>query len=197
MTVRDTITSAIGMTQARSLGDPPSAEEMAAGLTALQSMLLSLPRVVLTEVLITANYTAGEDERVTMSGGTYTVTKPATVTDAKTGIARAPRNGAVVEIANATTPERYIYVTELAGWQQVHGLALTSTQPFGPEHEQGLAAMLAVRMCEPVFQKPPTQTVIALAQEGRRSIRQRFRQLYTATTDPLLLNVFQRNGSTV
>lgn len=195
MSVRDTITRAIRMTNARALGDPPSSEEFDAALDEFQQMLLSLPRVALTEVLISANYTAGENERITDTSGSATVTRPTTIVDSKTGLTRPPRNGCVVEVASATAPTRHIYIAELKSWMQVNGLTLASEQPFGPEHEQGLSAMLAARLATPVFQKAPSQTVMDLAVEGRRSIRQRFRQPVTVTTDPLLLNVFQRNGS--
>lgn len=198
MTVQDIITRAIILTGARSFSQIPGANETAAALTTFQNMLLGLPRTVLTDVLITANYTAGENERITNSGGPFTVTKPTTVVDTKTGLTRAPHNGAVVEVANATTPTRHIYITELAGWQQVHGLALTDASPFGPEHNEGLAAMLAVRLY-PVLQqdqtRSPSAVTLQLAQQGRAAIRQRFRQPFFAQTDPLLLNRFQRNGA--
>jgi hypothetical protein len=57
--------------------------------------------------------------------------------------------------------------------------------------------MLAARCSETVFQKEPSSLVIAMAQQGRQAIRQRFRQIVRVTTDPLLLNVFQRNGATL
>lgn len=198
MTVGDTIARAIRMTGARGLGQSVSADETAEALAVFQNMLISLPRTILTDVLITANYTAGENERITMSGGAFTVTKPSTVTDTKTGATRAPRNGAIIEIADATTPQRWIYITELAGWQQVHSLTLTSVQPFGPEHEEGLAAMLAMRLYPTLQQdqsRQPSALTVSQASMGRAAIRQKFRQLTQVTTDPLLLNRFQRNGA--
>lgn len=197
MTVRDTITRAIGMTGARPLGDTPDAAETAAALTAFQSMLLALPRPALTEVLISANYTAGENERITDTSGAATVTRPSTVTDATTGLVRPPMDGAIVEVASATTPTRHIFSAELKTWMSFGALALDDAQPFGPTMDEGLAAMLAVRLAGPVFQRQPDAAVVQLASEGRRRIRQRFRQPFTATTDPLLLSWSQRNGSTV
>ena len=151
----------------------------------------------LADVLIAADYTAIENVRVTMSGGAYTVTKPATVVDPIEGTTRPPLNGAVIEIADDTDPQRWIYVSELAGWQKMHDLGLTDVQPFGPTHEQGIAAMLAARMCEPVFQRQPSQTLVTLAQDGRRNLRQRFQQTVFVQTDPLLLNRFQRMGTNI
>lgn len=198
MTVADIIARAITLSGLRGFNQTPGADETAAALTTFQNMLLSLPRTVLTDVLITANYAANENERITNSGGPWVVTKPTTITDADTGALRAPRNGAVIEVANATAPMRHIYITELAGWQQVTGLTLTSVQPFGPEHDEGLTAMLAVRLF-PVFQqdqtRSPSAVTLQMASMARAAIRQRFRQPYVATTDPLLLNRFQRNGA--
>lgn len=197
MTVRDTITRAIRMTGARALGDTPAAEEIEAALDDFQNMLMSLPRTVLTDVLISANYTAGENERITDSSGTAVITRPSTVTDRVSGETRAPRNGAVIEVASATAPTRHIYITERKAWIQINGLALTSEQPFGSEHEEGISAMLAARIAYPVFRRETPAVVQALAEQGRRAIRQRFRQTAFVTTDPLLLSVSQRNGSTL
>jgi hypothetical protein len=197
MSVQDTLTRAIRMTGGRALNDTPSAAEMAEALAEFQNMVLSLPRVVLTEVVVSANYTANENERITDTSGTAVITKPTVIVDSRSGLNRPPHNGSVVEIANAATPLRFIYITELGSWMQTSQLALSGAQPFGPEHEQGLAAMIAARIAGPIFQREPPQMVILLAQEGRRTIRQRFRQPFVATTDPLLLNVFQRNGSNV
>jgi hypothetical protein len=197
MTVRDTLTRAIRFTGARALGDTPDAAEMTAALDDFQNMLMSLPRTALTDVLISANYTAGENERITDSSGTATITRPTTITDSVTGVVRPPRNGAVIEVASATSPTRHIYIAELKSWMQVNGLALTSTQPFGPEHEAGLSAMLAARIAWPVFRRQLSPDILNLAEQGRRTVRQRFRQTVHVTTDPLLLNVFQRTGATI
>lgn len=195
-TVLDTITRGVRMLGARPLGDALGAEEADAGLTAFQSMVLTLfPATHLTDVLISANYEAGENERITDTGS-HTVTYPTTVTDADTGDDRAPLNGALVQV-NGTTPTLKCYVAELAGWQALNGLALTDEQPLGPTHDEGLAAMLAVRVAPDlqVLNVPPW--VAEMATAGRRAVRQRFRQPYTATTDPLLLSKFQRNGTTL
>jgi hypothetical protein len=70
MTVRDTLTRAVRMTRARGLGSTPTSEEMTAMLDDFQNMLMALPRTALTDVLISANYTAGENERITDTSGT-------------------------------------------------------------------------------------------------------------------------------
>lgn len=196
-TVRETLIGAIRMTGARGLEDTPSAAETAMALEAFQSLLNQLPRVALTDVLISANYTAGENERVfNTSGGAVTITLPQTVTDSITGETRAPRNGSVVEIADAT-PERHIYISELGSWQEYSNLAETDPQPFGSEHEQGLRAMLAVRVAADLQVPKLSDWVVEAAVVGRRTIRQRFKQPVTITTDPLLLSATQRVGTTL
>lgn len=195
-TVRDTLTRAIRMTGARPLGDDPEAAELDVGLDALQAMLDSLVALggPLTDVLISANYTAGENERITKTAGTETVTRPTTVIDSKTGASRAPRNGAVIEVCG-TSPTTHVYCAQLASWMPIKALTLDSDQPFGPEHDEGLAAMVAVRVGPDLQQPNIPQWVVAMAEQGRRTLRQRLRQPYTATTDPLLLSVFQRCGT--
>lgn len=194
MTMRDTLTAAIRMTGARALNDTPDADEMAVALDAFQTMIGSLPKVFLTDVLVSAAYTAGEDERVfSTAAAPIVVTLPDTVIDANSGLERPPRNGAMVVVA--VTGSRHIYISELGAWQTSSGLTLDSVQPFGPEHEQGLRAMTAARI-SPDLQRPSIPDWVgAMAEVGRRTIRQRFRQTVRITTDPLLLNVFQRNGS--
>lgn len=197
-TISAILSRGIRMLGARPINDVASAEELAAGLEAFQDGILNLfPSTHLTDVLISANYTANENERIIDSSGTATITKPSTVVDAVTGATRTPHNGALIEIASATSPSRYVYVTELAGWKALTGLALSDANPLGPQHDEGLAAMMAVRMA-PDLQVPNVpQWVVEMATSGRRAIRQRFRQPFIATTDPLLLNVFQRWGATL
>lgn len=194
MTIRDTLTRAIRMTGARALGDDPEAEEINLALATVQNMLLALPRPNLTDVLISANYTANENERVTITSGTPVVTTPTTVVDSKTGQPRPPTDGAVVIVTGAA-PKYWFYSKPLATWTDLNALTLLSIQPLGPEMEEGLAAMVAVRAAPDLQQPQIPQWVVELATQGRKAILQRFRQPFTATTDPLLLNVFQRNGT--
>lgn len=197
MSLNDTLNRAIRMTGARPLGDTPSAEEMEVALDAFQNMALTLlPATQITDVLISADYTAGENERITADDETVTVTIPDTITDTRTNTERAPRNGALVEICG-TSPAKYIYVAELASWKALTGLTLVGDQPFGPSQEEAVAAMVAVRIAPDLQVAGVPEWVVALAEKGARNIRQRFRQTYVATTDPLLLSWRQRYGSTL
>lgn len=181
MTLRDTLTAAIRMTGARSLGEAPEASELNLALELFQNMALTVPSVTLTDVLTSVDYEAGEYERVFNSGGSpITVTLPETITDATTGDVRPPVNGAIVEVA--ASGARHIYVSQLGAWKELTNLALTSEQPFGTEHEQGVRAMVAIRLC-PELKKPPTDVLAGQAEMGMRSLRQRFRQVVPATFD--------------
>ena len=125
-TLRTILTRAMRMTRARPVGDDPDATEMTAALEEAQSMFLVFPIRRLTSVLVEANYTAKENERVlNTSGGAITVTLPETITT--DGSERAVYNGAIVEVSG-TTVERYIYIAELGAWYYAE-----------PYHQQYLA----------------------------------------------------------
>lgn len=176
-TMRDILTRAVRMTRARALGDTPSAEELDAALEDAQGMFLTVPTRKLDDVIIEENYEAGENERITYTSGSYTVTYPTTVEN-DDGTTRTPQNGAIVEVTAAAGSARKIYVAELKTWMTLTGLTLTSEQPFGPTHDLDVAAMIAARICGPVFQRETPSDVIALANQGRGNIRNAFRQIH-------------------
>jgi hypothetical protein len=186
-TLRTILTRAMRMTRARPVGDDPDGAEMTAALEEAQSMFLVFPIRRLTSVLVEANYTAKENERVlNTSGGAITVTLPETITT--DGSERAVQNGAMVEVSG-TTVERYIYIAELGAWKDLTGLTLDSENPFGPTHDGDVAAMIAARIAGPVFQTEAPQDVLALANAGRTNIRNAFWQKYTPTFDRALLRM--------
>lgn len=185
-TMREILTRAMRMTRARALGDDPSAEEMDAMLEDAQSMFLTFPIRKLTPVLIDENYEAGENERITWTSGSPTVTYPTTVED-DDGNDRAPQNGAIVETTAAAGSTRKIYVAELKTWMTLTSLALTSEQPFGPTHDLDVAAMIAARVAGPVFQRAAPDDVLALANQARGNIRNAFRQIQSPNFDRALL----------
>lgn len=180
-TMRTLLTSAIRKTRARPLGDDPAAEEMDAALEEAQALFLQLTNRQLTDVLISANYEAGENERITDTSGTATVTYPASIGSGSDE--RPPRNGAIVEVSGAS-PTRKIYVSELGAWKTIGGLTLDDAHPFGETLTDDLAWMIAVRLCGPVFQKEATADVVTLAEAGRSRFDARFAQPITAEVDP-------------
>lgn len=164
--------------------DPDEADE---ALVAFQSMMLSLPGLGLGDqlepVLISANYTAGENESITDSSGSAVITLPPTIAaeDSETGEERAPLNGAIVQINSATVATVYVYVAYLKGWKQLTGLTLAGESPLGPAHDEGLAAMLAERIAGPNTAIP--SNVVLMAEKGQRDIYLRFEQDATTELD--------------
>ena len=184
-TIREVLTRAIRMTRAIALVDTPSAAEMDAALEDLQSLFLTFPIRKLTPVLITADYTAKENERITYTSGSWTVTYPTTITD--NGTDRTPYNGALVEVSGTSGSTRKIYIAELKTWMTLTGKALADENPFGPTHDMNVAAMMAARIAGTVFQREAPGDVMALASMARSTIRNDFRQIYTPNFDRALI----------
>lgn len=152
-------------------------DEAAEALTIFQDMLITMPALgiggPLTDVLISDDYTANEDESITnTSGSPVVISLPSTITESD-GTSRPPRNGAIVQINSATSAEVHLYVGYLASWKQMTGLTLNSASPLGPMHNEGLAALLALRLAGPNTAIP--QSVALQAERGRRDIEIRFR----------------------
>jgi hypothetical protein len=209
-TVQETLEGAIEWTGARPLGDTPSDEEIQKVLAHFQNMLLALPPIgmagQLTDVQASAAYPAEntdliENVRLFNTDDTaITITLPTRIydpghPDADTDGYRPPRNGAVFKVGDAT-PETWLWVSYLGAWKRISGLTLATDQPLGEEVEAALRAMLGARICRPVFQKSASPELIAMAEMGRRLIRQRFRQPKSATIDPVLTRPYRTATTT-
>ena len=180
-TMRVLLTRAMRRTRARSLVDTPTENEMDAALEDAQAFFMGLTARTLTDVLTAVNYTAGEDERVfNTSGSPITVTLPETVTI--WGVERPPRAGALVEVAASAT--RSIYIADQGAWNAVTGLTLATEQPFGLPMDDALADMLAVRMCDAIFQREPSAMLVALASQARSAFDARFSKPLNVVVDP-------------
>jgi hypothetical protein len=68
----------------------------------------------------------------------------------------------------------HIYVGYLGAWSRIDNLALADDNPFGPEHDDGLAAMLALRIA-PEYSAAISQPVAEMAARGRAVFGERFR----------------------
>jgi hypothetical protein len=185
----DIVRRAFRMLNRIGIGEDLDADEADEALTAFQTMLLTLPCLglggPLTNVRISANYTAGEDERISADSAlSLTVTLPDTVTDEDTGEDRAPRNGAIVEVTGSS-PTIYVYVAYLNSWKQLTGLTLQSENPLGALHHEGLAAMLAVRIAGPNTTIP--NSVALMADKGLADIERRFPVEWEVDLDTALL----------
>lgn len=173
MTLQALIQRAARMLNRIAVGSEVEGEEATEALAIFQAMILSLPALglggPLTPVVISADYTAGENERILDTSGTATVTRPTTIDD--NGVARAPINGAIVEVVGAS-PTLHIYVAYLGAWKPLMGLSFADENPLGPQHDEGLAAMLAVRWAPPSMGLPAN--VAAMSERGMRDIETRF-----------------------
>lgn len=167
--------------------------ESARGLDAFKNLLWALPGMAiganeLTPVLITAAYTAGEDEVISYTGvSTAAITLPTTVEDVDTGDDRAPRNGARVQIAGG---DQYLYLTTRGDWVNLSSITTGTSFPLGDDLLEGFTAMLAVRLAG-LFNvaNTPNAIVMDMAQTGRRDIRHRFRRVQRVSVETALLNM--------
>jgi hypothetical protein len=190
--MRGVLTQAIRYTRAVALVDTPTENEMDAALEDAQSFFLTYPIRKLKPVLVTANYTAGENERIANnSGAPIVVTLPETITE--NDVTRSPYNGAIVEVAGGA---RSIYIAELGSWMTLTNLTLSTENPFGPTHDMNVAAMMAARIAGTVFQREAPADVLAMAGQARTSIRNDFLQVYAPNFDRALLgSANQTTGS--
>lgn len=173
MTLQALIQRAARMLNRIAVGSEVEGEEAVEALAIFQAMILSLPALglggPLTEVVISDDYTAGENERILDTSGTAVITRPTTIDD--DGVTRAPINGAIVEVVGAS-PTLHIYVAYLGAWMPLMGLDFDDVNPLGPQHDEGLAAMLAVRWAPPSMNLPIN--VAAMSERGMRDIETRF-----------------------
>lgn len=173
-TVLDWVSRSMRMLGVIAAGQVPTGQRGQDALEVANGLILSLPEIgmapTLREVIISADYTAGEDERiVNISGADLTISLPETIDDC--GTLRTPRNGARV-VVTGDTAITFIYLAN-SGWHQVSGLELTDPAPLGPELYTGLCAVLAVHL-GPEYDQEPSASVVALAQAGLIAISTQF-----------------------
>lgn len=134
-------TGEIGLTE-----QPDGPEEnavLSAALAWLQQWALSQIR---TNRLLSDDDEAYEYESIT-GADNITVTLPASIEDGDAeGGYRAPRDGAVVELALGDPHEIYIYNRLVADWQSIEDLTLDSTCPLTAYGLDGLACAVAEYM---------------------------------------------------
>lgn len=178
----------------------------APALEILQSLILSLPGSThWTEVEAAAAYTAGENERIRVTvAGSVTITVPSAVSSAhgvlyccdqvelvcSGGSDRAPRDGARVQICTisggATTEATYRYCADRGEWLRADSLVLTSTVPVNADLEDGLAALLAVRLADE-FGRDLRPVTAAMAADTRMRMRGRYGKRQAVAVDIALL----------
>lgn len=161
----DIIRRALHMTNIVPMGEPPSADEAAFGMDALQSMYDAWVEGGmfgrLKDVYKTEAYEAKEQERVITPAASITL--PATVE--AVGEVRAPRELAcIVTIVGGEQTNR---IYHRGAWVNLSGLALSDEAPLSERGMFGLSAALALVIAE-TFQKGVVSTAVANA--GRQFI---------------------------
>lgn len=183
-------------------GREPPANEAADALQSLQGLYKHLVATgtlgALRDVLVSANCTAGENQRiVNTSGSPITITLPTTVQDhsnyasdtciwdygfiGATDGTRPPRDRAVV-VEAGTSPKTYLYDADLAAWVLIDSLTLTSVAPFTQKLETGMAALLALHMAPEYGDAPPSPLVISGAGQCMSALTQRRDSQLTTTS---------------
>lgn len=144
LTCRDIIRTALRKTGALSSGSEPTASEANDGLEALQSLYLEwVDRAVfgrLKTVKATADYVAGEGERVVSNG--FEIGFPTTVDDdCET---REPADLALIMVVTAgVEPDIRVRDANRGEWVAVNGLGLSDDAPLAGRGSDGLSSCLA------------------------------------------------------
>jgi hypothetical protein len=200
-TIRDIITRAHRRANITDAGEALSSEDAQNGLDELQELVFALPGMRhWTDVLATANYTAGENERIRCSSG-VTVTVPTTVSSAQTVLFccndvelicegyddRAPKDGARVQvITSANVSTTYYYRADTGEWVTASGLTLAGDVPLNADMHGYLNAMLCLRLCDAQgVQAPPA--VVLDAQTGATAMRARYGKRQNVAADAAIL----------
>lgn len=185
-TVLSVMNRAHRMLRVLGAGDALTPEEAQDGLDAFQSVYYDLIDVGsdLTDVLVSADYTAGENERVfNTSGSPVTVTTPETITDlsltpnAAGEQLRPPKDFSIIAVAGDPR-QTNVYDTYLGAWVAIEDLDVTSEAPWGTQLGQGLAALLAVMIAPEYLDngKMPAPQIIAAAESARLRANGRMQQ---------------------
>lgn len=172
-TCRDVLREAVEAFEGIAAGDDLTVDEIAKGLVSIQREVRRIHqgRGPLTDVDVTAAYTAGENERVRVQDG-YTVlvtlpnliatdlgnrndygfasTLPPSGSSAVGGSDtswRAPRDGTRIEIVG-TTQELWFYRSDLNEWVDANALTIDSDMPLNADYLMDFAAIISVRLCK-------------------------------------------------
>jgi len=148
----------------------------------------------LSDVIVSSDFTAGENMRVVRPYGvTATITLPETVPmyadplpynrereyytnyESVDGNNRPPRDGAVVVIADQATGTTltWIYDGSVKVWREIDTMTLTDLAPMSAGDPDGLAACLAVE-CADQFAGEPSQLTVRAAVRFTTELTSRF-----------------------
>jgi hypothetical protein len=174
-TCRAIIGQALRALSALAVGDEATVDELSAGMDVLGEVMLELhdARGPLTDIDVTADYIAAEDQRVRIqAGATVSVTLPnavpiynlpdpydygfsadqsappvGSIGEADGVRFRQPRDGTRIEIVG-TTQALYFYRADLNQWIDAVNLTLDGEAPLNARYASALAAVVAERLLE-------------------------------------------------
>lgn len=122
--------------------ESPTAAHAVVGLEALQDLFNhQFATAALEDYVATAAYTAEENQRIRLSGGSWTITYPTTIT----GEDRDPEDLAVVVVAGAS-PTNKFYDAQLAAWVDCTTLTLAGECPLSKRNRNALTGFLAEQL---------------------------------------------------
>jgi hypothetical protein len=183
MTCRQIVTRSLRMLGVLGEGNAaPNAAQGADGLEVFIALYNGLMGTgcfgPLTDVLITTNYTAGENERVIDATGLLTVTLPLTVAvtlcdgqpyDPTCETTRPVEDRSIV-LQPGATPIASIFDADLNAWTDVNTLTLDSTAPLSGRFGTALCAILAQNMA-PEYGLEPPPAILGLADAGHAALK--------------------------
>lgn len=142
-TCQSIITTAFRRLRVLDEREEPTTEHGIVGLDALQGLFDHyISTAQLTDYVATANYTAKENERIRLSGGSWTITAPTTISDDGD---RDPYDLSAIVVAGAT-PVHKIYDAQLGTWVTVSGLTLAGECPLSTRNRAAMTGVLAKQL---------------------------------------------------
>lgn len=187
-TCRSIVTGGLQLLGVYGGGEDPSAEDVATGMSALQSLFDAWVNSGmfgrLNDIYVTADYTAKEHDRVTAATG-VTVTIPTVINNQScwpwgfTGSVpqRAPRDLSVIEVSQDGAGTVHLY--DRHAWVVINALTLDSECPLSTRGERGLMGCLAFQL-QGDFNMQAQPNVVRLASQFRTMISVK----YGSTQDP-------------
>lgn len=162
---------------------PLSEDQAAIGLEQLQGMYQEMSNGLFGQVidyyLSGGNYTASEQQRIYKNTTGSVITIPPTVTDADTGLTRAPLDGAMIVVVDpalvVNKPTIWLYNAAIAKWQSIVDLALTDVAPLSYQFEEPLRNILAAIVADE-NNLPVTSIIARRAGLGKLAIANRRQQ---------------------
>lgn len=177
MTVEQLISRALRMNGVKMTGEALTADEGQDGLLSAQLLYYDIidKGADLTDVRISTDYTAGENERVFNTIGTNIpidlpeyIQDTSLTPDADGNQYRPPADFSIVSLAGSPR-QTHVYDATLGAWVKIEDMALTTTAPWSTQLGQGLSAMLAVVMANE-YGLEAKPTTLALAADCRTRV---------------------------